>query len=72
MPLKRSAALRSADIQGSFDDASFSFPYPKNGFLFSPRINSSYTSDDSESDYIYLTENMASFKGNNIHAIAIT
>ncbi len=42
----------------------FFFPIPRNGFLFSR--DKAY---DSESDYCYLTENMASFKtGETIHA----
>ena len=58
--------LRSCDLQ-TFNDLlggeSIFFPIPQEWLFIFPADKFVITSDESESDYIYLTENMASFKG---------
>jgi len=58
--------LRSCDLQ-TFNDLlgeeSIFFPIPQEWLFVFPAENFVITSDESESDYIYLTENMAAFKG---------
>jgi hypothetical protein len=58
--------LRSCDMQifrDLLDKQGFFFPIPEEWLPFFPTDKFVITSDDSESDYIYLTEKMASFKG---------
>ena len=58
--------LRSCDMQIFRDvliNQGFFFPLPQEWLSFFPTDKFVITSNDSESDYIYLTENMASFKG---------
>lgn len=58
--------LRSCDMQifrDLLDKQGFFFPLPEAWLSFFPPDKFVITSDDSESDYIYLTEKMASFKG---------
>jgi len=58
--------LRSCDLQ-TFNDLlggeSIFFPIPQEWLFIFPADKFIITSNESESDYIYLTENMASFKG---------
>jgi hypothetical protein len=58
--------LRSCDMQ-TFNDLlgreKFFFPIPEEWLSFFPADKFVISCDDSESDYIYLTEKMASFKG---------
>ena len=58
--------LRSCDLQ-TFNDLlggeSIFFPIPQEWLFIFPADKFVITSDESESDYIFLTENMASFKG---------
>ena len=58
--------LRNCDLnifRELLEDRDFFFPIPQEWLSFFPRDEFTATSYDSESDYIYLTENMASFKG---------
>jgi hypothetical protein len=58
--------LRSCDLQ-TFNDLlggeSIFFPIPQEWLFIFPADKFVITNDESESDYIYLTESMASFKG---------
>jgi hypothetical protein len=59
--------LRQCDQQvfvDLLDEKNFFFPIPGEWLSFFPEDKFVITCDDSESDYIYLTEKMASFKGN--------
>jgi len=58
--------LRSCDLQtfnDLLDGESIFFPIPEAWLFIFPADKFVITSDESESDYIYLAENMASFKG---------
>ena len=58
--------LRSCDLQtfnDLLDGESIFFPIPQEWLFIFPADKFVITSDESESDYIYLTEKMASFKG---------
>jgi hypothetical protein len=58
--------LKSCDLQtfnDLLDGQTVFFPIPQEWLFIFPADKFVTTSDDSESDYIYLTENMASFKG---------
>lgn len=58
--------LRSCDMQTFnelLDKQGFFFPIPESWLSFFPGDKFVITSNDNESDYIYLTENMAGFKG---------
>jgi uncharacterized protein len=58
--------LRSCDLQtfnDLLDGESIFFPIPQEWLFIFHADKFVITSDESESDYIYLTENMASFKG---------
>ncbi|MCK7507185.1 MAG: hypothetical protein MZV70_26170 [Desulfobacterales bacterium] len=50
------------------NDGNFFFPIPEEWLPFSLKMNSAYRPDDGESDYIYLTENMAVIRRETIHA----
>lgn len=49
-----------ADILGTRD---FFFPIPEEWLVYFPKDKFNVSFDESESDYLYLTENMAGFKG---------
>jgi hypothetical protein len=58
--------LRSCDLKtfnDLLDGESIFFPIPQEWLFIFPADKFVITSDESEADYIYLTENMASFKG---------
>jgi uncharacterized protein len=63
MPLNN---LCKCDLQiftNLLDKQNFFFPIPEEWLSFFPKDKFVITCDESESDYIYLTENMASFEG---------
>ena len=58
--------LRSCDMDifnELLDKHGFFFPIPEEWLSFFPQDKYEATTDDSETDYIYLTENMATMKG---------
>ncbi|OGP67593.1 MAG: hypothetical protein A2031_01315 [Deltaproteobacteria bacterium RBG_19FT_COMBO_43_11] len=58
--------LRSCDMQifiDLLDKHGFFFPIPEEWLTFFPKDKFTVLSDESEADYIYLTQNLASFKG---------
>ena len=58
--------LRSCDMQifnELLEKQGFFFPIPEEWLSFFPQDQFTAVSDDGESDYIYLTQNLASFKG---------
>jgi hypothetical protein len=63
MPLDNPQTCSPDTLRHLLNDGNFFFPIPKEWLSFFPENEFSVTSDDGESDYIYLTSNMASFAG---------
>lgn len=63
MPLDNPQACSPDTLRHLLNDGNFFFPIPEEWLPFFPKDEFCVTSDDSESDYIYLTSNMASFAG---------
>lgn len=63
MPLDSPQTCSPDTLRHLLNDGDFFFPIPEEWLPFFPENEFSITSDDGESDYIYLTSNMASFAG---------
>lgn len=63
MPLSNPESCSADTLRQLINHADFFFPIPEEWLLFFPEHAFSASFDDSESDYIYLTSNMASFAG---------
>lgn len=63
MPLDNPQACSPDTLRHLLNEKNFFFPIPEEWLAFFPKDEFCVTSDDSESDYIYLTSNMASFAG---------
>lgn len=63
MPLNDLRKCDQKTFENLLDNQNFFFPVPEEWLAFFPADKFIITSDDSESDYLYLTEKMASFKG---------
>jgi hypothetical protein len=63
MPLNDLRQCRLETFQNLLDKQNSFFPIPEEWLSHFPQDEFLVTCDDGESDYIYLTENMASFKG---------
>ncbi len=64
MPLNDLRKCNQQTFEIILDKQNFFFPIPEEWLSFFPEDKFAITCDESESDYIYLTEKMASFKGN--------
>jgi uncharacterized protein len=64
MPLNDLRKCDQQIFENLLTEQNFFFPIPEEWLSFFPEDKFTITFDDSESDYIYLTEKMASFKGN--------
>jgi uncharacterized protein len=64
MPLNDLRKCDQQTLENLLDKQNFFFPIPEEWLSFFPEDKFIISFDDSESDYIYLTEKMASFKGN--------
>jgi len=64
MPLNDLRKCEQKTFEIILDKQNFFFPVPEEWLAFFPEDKYVITCDESESDYIYLTEKMASFKGN--------
>ncbi len=64
MPLNDLRKCEQQTFEILLDKQNFFFPIPEEWLSFFPEDKFVITCDESESDYIYLTEKMASFKGN--------
>ena len=64
MPLNDLRKCDQQTFENLLDKQNFFFPIPEEWLSFFPEDKFVITFEDSESDYIYLTEKMASFKGN--------
>ncbi len=64
MPLNDLRKCNQQTLESLLDKQNFFFPIPEEWLSFFPEDRFIISFDDSESDYIYLTEKMASFKGN--------
>jgi len=63
MPLDNPQACSPDTLRHLLNDCNFFFPIPEEWMPFFPENEFCISSCDGESDYIYLTENMASFAG---------
>jgi uncharacterized protein len=64
MPLNDLRKCDQQTFEDLLDKQTFFFPIPEEWLAFFPEDKFAITCEDSESDYIYLTEKMASFRGN--------
>jgi len=63
MPLDNPRDCSPDTLKRLLNDGNFFFPIPEEWISFFPENEFCLSSDDGESDYIYLTSNMASFAG---------
>ena len=63
MPLSTPETCSSNTLRHLLNNGNFFFPIPEEWLSFFPENEFCISSDSSESDYIYLTRNMASFSG---------
>jgi hypothetical protein len=63
MPLDNPQSCSPDTLRDLLNDGNFFFPIPEEWLSFFPKDKFCISSEDGESDYIYLTENMASFAG---------
>ena len=63
MPLDTPQSCSSDTLRNLLNDSNYFFPIPEEWLPFFPKDQFCISFEDSESDYIYLTENMASFAG---------
>lgn len=63
MPLTDLRICEVETVGGLLNETNYLFPIPETWLSFFPEDKFIISSDDSESDYIYLTQNLASFSG---------